>query len=152
MMFLKLAASLLPKWLANSPSIQESIDEAASNHLGKASKIEIANDAVYTHDLRELAQTERDNVAALTAATVPGVARAQKAKGSKEMSGDFIICDDYRKGTGTIPTIVMGLVTMTALAAVTALASGIWSVSQNTPEPPPAVDKSVDTIGQIVLE
>lgn len=146
-MFSQLAERLLRRKLANSPTVQESIEELASNHLGKASKIETAVDGVFAHDLRELAEADREQVAAYTAAKVPGLANSRKAKGS-QMGGDFIICDDYRKGTGTVPAVILGLV---AAAALGVGGFGAWASMQEKAEVP-AMQSSTDTITQIELE
>lgn len=142
-MFLKLVERVLKKRLANSPTIPESIQEAASNHLGKASKIDTAVDAILVDDFRELAIADRERVAEYADARVPGLAQAANRKPrGKQMGGDFIICDDYRKGAGTIPAVVVGMV------AAAALGVGGWVFTMDRPEPPavppPEAETSVD--------
>ena len=144
-MFSQLAGVLLKKRLASSPTVSESIDEAASQYLGKQAKVETAIDGIFANDLRELAQADRERVAAYIAAKVPGLARSQKAKG--KMPGDFIICDDYRKGTGTVAAVTMGVVLTAALGFG---GFGLWMAMQDrTPEEPPA---AVDADTQYLLE
>ena len=146
-MLSQITDAILRRRRNGSPTIDQSVREAASNQLGKQSKIETAVEAIFAHDLREVAQADRDGVAAYKAATVPGVS-ALKPKGTK-MGGDFIVCDDYRKGTGTIPSLVMGLVAASAIGGlVTALAM--------RPDPPVPSETqapaATDTDTQYILE
>ncbi len=117
----------------------------ASQYLAKAGKIETAVDAVFAHDLKELAQADRDRVATYAAAKVPGLA---KAKGDKKMPGDFIVCDDYRKGLGAIPALIMGAV---ATGGLSLGGFGLWMAMQHLADPPPSVT-GTDTDTQYVLE
>lgn len=125
----------------------ESVQEAASNYLGKAAKIDTAVDGIFAEHLRGIGQDERERVAEYTATRVPGMAQSRKAKG-KKMAGDFIICDDYKKGLGTVPATILGGV---ATAAMALGGYGVWASMQNKTEPPPVVE-AVDTNTQIAVE
>jgi len=129
-MFWKLAAAVLKKRLRRSPTVQASVEEAASNHLGKASKVETAMDSVFVEDLRELARADRERVAAYAASRVPGLSAGQ-TQGRKQVPGDFIVCDDYRKGTGTVPVVVLGLV------AIASAGLAAWAALRNADPPQP---------------
>lgn len=145
-MFSRIAESVFKKRLASSPTLNETVNEAASQYMGKAAKIDTAVDGILADDLRELAKADRERVAAYAAAKVPGVSRSPKSKESK-MPGDFIICDDYRKGTGTLPAVIMGVV---ATAALGVGGLGLWAAIASKSVPP--VVEVVDTDTQYLLE
>ena len=150
-MFSRLAARVLRKRLANSPTLKATIDEAASQYMGKAAKIDTAIDGIFASDLKELAAADRQRVAEYAAAKVPGLSSGPKPKGSK-MGGDFIVCDDYRKGTGTVPCVIMGVVATVSLALG---ALGLRSAMQvEQPVPPTAVvaPATVDADTHYILE
>ena len=147
-MFSRLAESVLRRRLRNSPTIAESVQEAASNQLGKQSKIETAVDGILAHDLQQLAEADRDRVAAYMAAKVPGLANGRKSNGSK-MGGDFIVCDDYRKGTGTLPAVLMGVV---ATAALGLGGMAMWTALQDRPQDVTPAVTPADTDTQYLLE
>ena len=150
-MFSKLAGSLLKTRLSSSPTLKATIDEAASQYMGKAAKIDTAIDGIFAADLKELAAADRQRVAEYSAATVPGVTNGQKPKGAK-MGGDFIVCDDYRKGTGTVPAVIMGAV---AIASLTIGGLGLRSAMQTEQPVPPAAavaPAAVDADTHYILE
>lgn len=145
-MFSWLAETILRKRFTGAPTIDESINEAVSNYLGKASKIETAVDGIFAADVKELAAADRQRVAEYAAATVPGVTNGRKRKGSK-MGGDFIVCDDYRKGAGTVAAVITGVVSTVALGIG---GLGLWAmIHDETPGEPAA---AVDTDTQYLLE
>jgi len=133
-MFSQLVSGLLKKKSEGPPTITKSTQEAASNYLGKVSKLETAREGIFTDDLRKLAAADRERVAAYVAATVPSLAGSagSTTKGSS-MGGDFIVCDDYRKGTGTISALVMGAV---AFAALGIGGLGLWTAMRAAVDPP----------------
>ena len=146
-MWLGIVQSVLRKLSPSSPTLDETIRDTAKSHLAKTAKLESAADAIYTQDLHEIATADRQRVADYAAATVPGLGKGKK--GGKAV-GDFIVCDDYRKGTGTLPAIVLGAVSVLALLLAGFAA---WAAMKPKPEPPPppAVEDR-DTWSQVEIE
>ncbi len=119
--------------------------------MGKAAKIDTAIDGIFANDLKELAAADRQRVAEYAAAKVPGVTNGQKPKGA-EMAGDFIVCDDYRKGTGTVPAVIMGVVTLASLAVGGFGIKSAMQTEQPPPPPPVEVAPVIDADTRYILD
>ena len=113
-MFSEIALPWLRRRSKGSPERTEILNEAESQYLAKQAKLETAVDGVFVNSLNEMDKDERARVDEYTRATVKGL-QPQTRKGKRKMAGDFIVCDDYRRGTGLIPTLMMGGITTLAL-------------------------------------
>ena len=138
-MFFGIVSRWLERRSTGSPSRQETLNEAESQYLAKQAKLETALDGVFVNSLHKIDEDERETVAAYRAAKVPELSQVPSGReDKKKMGGDFIVCDDYRKGTGTIPAVVMGLV------AVAALGLSAWAMTRDRPTdtPPDATQET----------
>ncbi len=135
-MLSKILSSMLRERRRNAPSLRATRNEAASQYEAKRAKLDTAVDAVFTDSLRRLDRDERERVATYMESKVPGLANANERKGTDDM-GDFIVCDDYRKGMGTLSVAVMGLVMTAGIgAACFALWVAMWGHEINEPVVP----------------
>ena len=75
-----------------APPIQETLEEAASQQLGKKSKLETALDAILTNSFHKLDKDERDVVERYRNMKVFG----DSSPRPQTDSGDFIVCDDMK--------------------------------------------------------
>jgi hypothetical protein len=117
------ARALFIKRLRNAPTTEQSVDEAASHQLGSQSKIAAATDLVFLDDMRRIARDERENVQHYRERLGLAPRRASRRGRDNEMSGDLILCDDYRPGiNGTVAAIIVAaaLVCCLVVAAIAA--------------------------------
>ncbi len=148
-MFSKIGESILKRRWRNSPTREESEDEAIQQYLGKQAKLETALDASVVDDMRRIAETERNQVEEYKA-------RVLKLEGNGKLRrgkvGDFIVCDDYRKGSPlvTVVGMVLALVALTVIVVV-----ALYFFRPSTPEAPPAQvvqTQDKDTTRRIEIE
>jgi hypothetical protein len=110
--------------------MEETIEESASQLLGKAAKVEMGQELVLLEDLRQLARDERDSVRHYKQRLNLAPKRDCTAEG--DMGGDIILCDDYRRSNGLI-TVLLAVLFFVALLAVTAVS--YWAVMSMTRAP-----------------
>jgi hypothetical protein len=142
MSFFGLGSKVAERISPSPPTWEESIAEAQSNRLGKTTKLDVAHDAILTEDFYELAAEDRaDKKAAMERYLGYANKRNAKGKGGK-MAGDFIVCDDYRKGSP------WGMVAV----ATAALAAGGWALTVAMLPDNPSVMEDTDTTRAITIE
>lgn len=74
---------------------KDPVGEAREALLEKASKLEVARQAILTQDLAELAAADREKVRRLEEKRIFGQENPPVANG--DPVGDIIVCDDYRR-------------------------------------------------------
>ena len=93
-------------------------DSAADSILNKASKLEIAREAILTQDLQALGVADRLKVKRLEDKLLFGGKATQEAR---DDVGDIIVCDDYSANrSGKAPALALAAATLLAGAAGTA--------------------------------
>ncbi|MGH2620635.1 MAG: hypothetical protein ACRDHG_08715 [Anaerolineales bacterium] len=106
--------------------------EATQQILAKRAKLGVAQEAILTKDLAELAVADRAKVKQLEAK----VLGSRAAKQGAEDVGDIIVCDDYNvnRPSGMSKTAVGIGATLAGAAA----AAGIWWATREPAKPSPA--------------
>ena len=93
-MFSWIARPLLARRLRDSPPLPSTVDEAASQFLGKQAKLETALDAALVRQMHEIAQDELATVQEYRAKKLGLGGGPNGSTGRKQPVGDFIVCDD----------------------------------------------------------
>ena len=140
-MFKAMAEKLLARRLQRSPTISESIDEAASQHLGKESQVQMATDAIFMAQIRDIADDEME-----TARHYKRQNGMLPKSTGKPMAGDrnIILCDDYHTGSSRALAAVFTVL----VAALIVGGTMLWSQLQK----PQRVEYGEDTVNQYDIE
>lgn len=128
-MIREMARALFERRLRHAPEIEQSVNRSAASYLGKQSKLETAVDGIFAQQMHEAAQDEIETQRQYRQRTLGETPTDRKRK----KMGDFIVCDDYRKG---VSPIVLGIVAVVAIImAGLALWALLWMAAQRA-EPP----------------
>lgn len=127
-----------------APPVQDSIEEAAQQHLGKESKLDVAAQAVMIEDLRALAREDRKNVRDYRM-------KHKAALGTSESAaedGDLIVADNItvkQLASHPISGLAKGAMLATALLGGGAGAGlGVAALTGAfQKQQPPAIEKQV---------
>jgi hypothetical protein len=131
------------------------VDEAASNYLGKTSKLQTALEAVLTKSIAKLDEDERAAVNRYREMKVFGGEGKQPATSPPEPGGDLIVCDDMRiefphppapppapappppaNGGGAVKAALLGAAAAAGLGWMVYLSAAL-AQRQQQPAPPP---------------
>lgn len=144
-MFREMAGAVLKRRLRHSPTIPQTVDEAASQYLGKQAKMEVALDGVFAKQLHDIAE---DEVAAVQQYRQKntGIGGTLGPGGKKGTAvGDFIVCDDYQRGLSPITVAVIVIVAILAIVLVAAMAAWGATVLMKHDEQKPVTANAIDT-------
>lgn len=120
------------------PTIQESKREAAQQHLGNESKLDVAHQAVLVEDARELAKQDRDDVREYQNRLF------KRRPRNGEQMGHLIVGEDVRVNSGNS---WLGLV-VTALVTALLAAGSAFVYLKGLEPPPPSPDPVVAPAAQ----
>lgn len=146
----KTADLLKPAPKSVPPSLEQSVNEAASAALNKQQKLMLADQAIVTKQMSQIANDEMISVRMQKAkhGLYPNVQKAQ----SEDMS-DIIVCDDYHKNDPQ-PTRIWPVIA--ALLAGTGLGVGGilggMAISKATPQPPTIENKTIENTSGFLLD
>lgn len=125
--------------------------EAAENYLGKASKMDMANEAVYLQDSQQLLLQDRQDVARMKELKVfKDQQKPQPSQSKADEMGNIIVCDDYVTSNPVQPTGGIGSLGAIGIAAVTGLsvAGATWAMKDKPTLPDKPVIVATQPVSQ----
>lgn len=139
----KSALRPLPAAPRRPPTAGETADEAYSQQLAKRAKMEVAREAVFLEDLREIARADREDVRKIKEKHLwkePGSEPAGGGGAGGEDVGDIIVCDDYHAPGSAPPAANGGVGTLAGLLIGAGLVAGGLLVGKALTAAPPVTN------------